>query len=125
MDSKEEKYQWFLEALLALKGLKNLNQSEIAEDLGISRSMISGMKSGKFPIPDSIIDKMVKTYSINPPNPYGANNAGDTIRDFKQINQLLITNMADLRRELLEVYDHITTLKEFNQSLRDQAPHSA
>lgn len=118
---KALKHNWFIEALTNIKSLEGHNQDEIAKEIGVTPGMISKVKSGRSPVPDSLIAKLVNRYQIDGPynvssdmanEPFGQYLPDSNSVSWQEHMDVVNRNMIDLRRELMETYDHIGTLKK-------------
>lgn len=122
---KQLKKEWFIDALLRIKGLFNHTQQQIADKLGVSQPMISRIKAGAVGLPDNIITKITEVYNIDPPNLdiEASGMVNEHLREYNSDNlkvryNLLERNMTDLRRELETTYSYIADLKEYNSLLK-------
>lgn len=133
MDKSEStkllKREWFINAILQIKGLHNHTQQQIADNLGVSQPMVSRIKSGRVGLPDNIITKVQQVYNIEGPDltqisaadPAAVRQGSD--RSNLEIRySLLERNMTDIRRELETTYSYIADLKEFIGFYRSTMP---
>lgn len=77
---------------------RNLKQTDIADEIGVSHQQISNYINGRSAIPLDIAYKLCRLLNIDLNSLIGMNSS------IKSINQDLEKHIRDLEKELLEVY---------------------